>query len=59
MGFLVPVVVFVIPSAVLAADLFSRTVESQIGQLIRRIESACVETKVPEGKREDIHRDAQ
>lgn len=44
MGFLVPVVVVVIPSAVLAADLFSRTVESQIGQLIRRVESACAET---------------
>jgi len=58
LGFLVPVAVVVIPSVVLTAHVFSRTVENKIGQWIRRAENAWLETERPDGKREDGSRSA-
>jgi len=58
LGFLVPVVVVVIPSVVLTVHVFSRTVENKIGQWIRRAENAWLETERPDGKREDGSRSA-
>jgi len=41
LGFLAPVLLVVIPSVVLAADLFTRTIESRIHHLIRSLERAA------------------